>query len=39
MTTITSRFFFLPLLVLTFALHFSVFGESPHNPYGITMVN
>jgi len=39
MTTITSKFFFLPLLVLTFALHFSVFGESPHNPYGITMVN
>ncbi|WP_312299244.1 hypothetical protein [Stutzerimonas nitrititolerans] len=39
MTTITSRFFFLPLLVLMFALHFSVFGESPHNPYGITMVN
>ncbi|MFV0455702.1 MAG: hypothetical protein ACK5NQ_12055 [Pseudomonas sp.] len=39
MTTITSRFFFMPLLVLTFALHFSVFGESPHNPYGITMVN
>lgn len=39
MTSITSRFFFLPLLVLTFALHFSVFGETPHNPYGITLIN
>lgn len=39
MTTITSRFFFFPLLLLTFILHFSVFGETPHNPYGITLIN
>lgn len=39
MTTIISRFFFFPLLLLTFILHFSVFGETPHNPYGINLVN
>lgn len=39
MTTFVSRFYFLPLLVLTFVLHFSVFGETPHNPYGIAFVN
>ena len=39
MTSIASSFFFFPLLLLTFILHFSVFGETPHNPYGITLVN
>ncbi|WP_434456204.1 hypothetical protein JQR85_11370 [Stutzerimonas urumqiensis] len=39
MTTISSRIFYFPILVLTIALHFSVFGESPHNPYGLTGIN
>lgn len=38
MTTFSSRLFF-PVLVLAIVLHFSVFGESPHNPYGLKMVN
>ncbi|MBE7374603.1 hypothetical protein [Pseudomonas lopnurensis] len=38
-TTFSSRFFFFPLLILAVVLHFSVFGESPHNPYGIKGVN
>jgi hypothetical protein len=29
----------LPLLVLAIILHFSVFGDSPHNPYGFKMIN
>ncbi|KZX63438.1 hypothetical protein A3710_16905 [Stutzerimonas frequens] len=39
MTNFTSRFFFFPLLILAIVLHFSVFGDSPHNPYGIKGLN
>ncbi|WP_028239921.1 hypothetical protein [Stutzerimonas azotifigens] len=39
MSSFSSRFFFLPLLVLAIVLHFSVFGESPHNPYGLKGIN
>jgi len=39
MTNFSSRFFFFPLLILALILHFSVFGDSPHNPYGIKGLN
>jgi len=39
MTNFSSRFFFFPLLIVAVVLHFSVFGDSPHNPYGIKGVN
>ncbi|HCW94514.1 MAG TPA: hypothetical protein DHU88_01640, partial [Pseudomonas sp.] len=39
MTTFSSRFLFFPLLFLAIVLHFSVFGESPHNPYGLKGIN
>lgn len=39
MTNFGSRFFFFPLLILALILHFSVFGDSPHNPYGIKGLN
>ncbi|MGE6193641.1 hypothetical protein ACQKCL_21730 [Stutzerimonas stutzeri] len=39
MTNFSSRFFFFPLLILAMVLHFSVFGDSPHNPYGIKGLN
>jgi len=39
MNTFTSRFFYFPLLFLVIVLHFSVFGDSPHNPYGLKGVN
>ncbi|MBA1275172.1 hypothetical protein [Stutzerimonas azotifigens] len=35
MTSFSSRFFFVPLLMLVFILHFQVLGEGTHNPYGI----
>lgn len=39
MTNISSRLFFMPLMVLTIILHFSVFGDSTHNPVGIKFLN
>ncbi|WP_407296870.1 hypothetical protein [Stutzerimonas zhaodongensis] len=39
MTNISSRFFFLPLTVLAIILHFSVFGDSTHNPIGFKFLN
>lgn len=39
MTNISSKFFFLPLTVLVFILHFSVFGDSTHNPLGFKFLN
>ncbi len=39
MTSISSRFFFLPLTVLAIILHFSVFGDSTHNPIGFKFLN
>jgi len=39
MTNISSKFFFLPLAVLAIALHFSVFGDSTHNPIGFKFLN
>jgi len=39
MTNISSRFFFLPLTVLAIVLHFSVFGDSTHNPIGFKFLN
>ncbi|VXC78697.1 hypothetical protein [Pseudomonas sp. 9Ag] len=39
MTNISSKFFFLPLTVLAIVLHFSVFGDSTHNPIGFKFLN
>ena len=39
MTNISSKFFFLPLAVLAIVLHFSVFGDSTHNPIGFKFLN
>lgn len=39
MTNISSRFFYLPLTVLALVLHFSVFGDSTHNPIGFKFLN
>jgi hypothetical protein len=39
MTNISSKFFFLPLAVLAIILHFSVFGDSTHNPIGFKFLN
>ncbi|WP_417775622.1 hypothetical protein [Stutzerimonas xanthomarina] len=39
MTNISSKFFFLPLTVLAIVLHFSVFGDSTHNPVGFKFLN
>jgi hypothetical protein len=39
MTNISSKFFFLPLTVLAIILHFSVFGDSTHNPIGFKFLN
>ena len=39
MTNIGSKFFFLPLTVLALLLHFSVFGDSTHNPIGFKFLN
>lgn len=39
MTNFSSRFFFFPLLIMAIVLHFAVFGDSPHNPYGIKGLN
>jgi hypothetical protein len=39
MTNFSSRFFFFPLLIIAIVLHFAVFGDSPHNPYGIKGLN
>lgn len=39
MTSISSKFFYLPLTILALALHFSVFGDSTHNPLGIKFLN
>lgn len=39
MTTISSKLFYLPLTVLTVILHFSVFGDSTHNPIGFKFLN
>lgn len=39
MTTISSKLFFLPLTVLAIILHFSVFGDSTHNPIGFKFLN
>ncbi|WP_183167686.1 hypothetical protein [Azomonas macrocytogenes] len=37
--TINSSKIYFPLLILGLFLHFSVLGESIHNPYGIKMIN
>ncbi|HBS81271.1 MAG: hypothetical protein CMK99_06685 [Pseudomonas sp.] len=39
MTNISSKFFFVPLTVLAIVLHFSVFGDSTHNPIGFKFLN
>lgn len=39
MTSISSKIFFLPLAILAFVLHFSVFGDSTHNPVGFKFLN
>ncbi|MCQ4240468.1 hypothetical protein [Stutzerimonas stutzeri] len=39
MTTINSKFFYLPLVTLAFFLHFSVLGDSTHNPIGFKFLN
>ncbi|GAB6389818.1 hypothetical protein [Stutzerimonas marianensis] len=39
MTTISSKIIFLPLTVLAVILHFSVFGDSTHNPIGFKFLN
>ena len=39
MTNVSSKLFYMPLLVMAIVLHFSVFGDSPHNPYGFKMIN
>lgn len=39
MTNISSKFFFLPLTILALLLHFSVFGDSTHNPVGFKFLN
>lgn len=39
MTNISSKFFYLPLTVLAIILHFSVFGDSTHNPLGFKFLN
>ncbi len=39
MTNISSKIFFMPLAVLAFILHFSVFGDSTHNPVGFKFLN
>ncbi len=39
MANISSKFFFLPLTVLAIILHFSVFGDSTHNPIGFKFLN
>lgn len=39
MTNISSKFFYLPLTVLMIILHFSVFGDSTHNPIGFKFLN
>lgn len=37
--TALSRLFFMPALIVVLVLHFSVFGESTHNPIGIRPLN
>jgi len=39
MTNISSKLFYLPLAVLAVVLHFSVLGDSTHNPIGIKFLN
>ena len=39
MTNISSKFLYLPLTVLALVLHFSVFGDSTHNPVGFKYLN
>ncbi|MCQ4287886.1 hypothetical protein NA647_10630 [Pseudomonas stutzeri] len=39
MTSISSKFFYLPLTILALVLHFSVFGDSTHNPLGFKFLN
>ena len=39
MTNISSKLFYLPLTVLVVVLHFSVLGDSTHNPIGIKFLN
>ena len=39
MTNISSRFFYVPLLTLLLVLHFSVLGDSTHNPIGFKFLN
>lgn len=39
MTNISSKFFYFPLAVLAIILHFSVFGDSTHNPIGFKFLN
>lgn len=39
MTNISSRLFYVPLITLVLALHFSVLGDSTHNPIGLKFLN
>lgn len=39
MTNISSRFFYVPLVTLLLVLHFSVLGDSTHNPIGLKFLN
>ena len=39
MTNISSKLFYVPLLTLLLILHFSVLGESTHNPVGFKFLN
>lgn len=39
MTNISSKIFYLPLTILALLLHFSVFGDSTHNPIGLKFLN
>jgi len=39
MTNISSKILYLPLTVLALVLHFSVFGDSTHNPVGFKYLN
>lgn len=39
MTNISSKLFYVPLLTLLLVLHFSVLGDSTHNPIGFKFLN
>lgn len=39
MQNISSRFLYMPLLILLLILHFSVFGDGTHNPIGFKFLN